>query len=531
MNLRNVLKAGEYAAVVPIGIPCAIEYDDRGILQHLYTSYDYRSDTVDDELKDLMYQKRKIPGKISITSGTSWVVGVIYTGRNFPREGNLPDCILDEAVKYVKLENSSFNFFGAYVKSQAMRFSGPMNINQWLTMNKFNVLPNFIVPVKPNDKLIQSILSSHNCPFKYEAICEYITISGEEVQHRPLGFYQIEVKSVSDFIDSWGYIKTHVVSTKGYELDVNISDTHHYDIHVGDFVIINNSKTIQQSFIGTRKRRTKLSDTYTCSKCGNLIKLPTTGGVMCSDEHCISRMYPEISHFVNRLGLAKLSYEEYKGIIDTNPDFKFSDILNLYPYSESVVVTTLYDVICAVVPTNIVSDYEVIREFVSKSNNNIDTVIYNILHPDRIMYNLTNPDGVNRIFDRPSLQVLRFVEWMRDSYNADTLISILKNSHIQIEKSKKKFDGAPIFRNKRILITGKFVNGSKDDIISILSSYSAEVVTTIDDSIDCVVTGGTSEDINGTYVIYARQNNIPVIDEIEFFHTYEIDKDMESNLL
>ena len=207
MNLRNVLKAGEYAAVVPIGIPCAIEYDDRGILQHLYTSYDYRSDTVDDELKDLMYQKRKIPGKISITSGTSWVIGVIYTGRNFPGEGNLPDCILNEAVKYVKLENSSFNFFGAYVKSQAMRFSGPMNINQWLTMNKFNVLSNFIVPVKPNDKLIQSILSSHNCPFKYESICEYITISGEEVQHRPLGFYQIEVKSKSDFIDLDAFVR------------------------------------------------------------------------------------------------------------------------------------------------------------------------------------------------------------------------------------------------------------------------------------------------------------------------------------
>ena len=99
------------------------------------------------------------------------------------------------------------------------------------------------------------------------------------------------------------------------------------------------------------------------------------------------------------------------------------------------------------------------------------------------------------------------------------------------DPSIKKFDGEPIFRNKKILITGKFVNGNLDDIAAILASYSAEVVRKFDPDVDCVVTGGQVEDINGTYLRQAKLRNIPVYDELSFFKTYEIDQDLVQNLL
>ena len=62
MNLRNVLKQGEYATVVPVGIPCSVEYDDRGILQHVYLDFYFSSDKKDDEIKegDLKWQEEDI---------------------------------------------------------------------------------------------------------------------------------------------------------------------------------------------------------------------------------------------------------------------------------------------------------------------------------------------------------------------------------------------------------------------------------------------------------------------------------------
>ena len=94
----------------------------------------------------------------------------------------------------------------------------------------------------------------------------------------------------------------------------------------------------------------------------------------------------------------------------------------------------------------------------------------------------------------------------------------------------KKFDGPAIFRNKTILITGKFRHGDFNEVASILQSYSAKVVFDFSESVDCLVVGDLMESTNGQFVRNCKQLNIPVFEESRFFRMYDIDNDLKSNL-
>ena len=90
----------------------------------------------------------------------------------------------------------------------------------------------------------------------------------------------------------------------------------------------------------------------------------------------------------------------------------------------------------------------------------------------------------------------------------------------------KRFDGAPIFRNKLIYITGDFIHGNIPEISSILQSYSARVTTVFTNLVDCVLVGGTNENVNGKDVVAARNMGIPIMQEVDFFEQYDIDTDL-----
>ena len=103
-------------------------------------------------------------------------------------------------------------------------------------------------------------------------------------------------------------------------------------------------------------------------------------------------------------------------------------------------------------------------------------------------------------------------------------------NNVNITKATKKFEGAPIFRDKLILLTGSFIHGSLDEIANILHSYSAETTTQMSDNVNCVVIGDGQENINGHVVIEARKKRVPVMSESEFFMQYDIDTDLAENL-
>ena len=80
------------------------------------------------------------------------------------------------------------------------------------------------------------------------------------------------------------------------------------------------------------------------------------------------------------------------------------------------------------------------------------------------------------------------------------------------------------------MITGTFNHGSKEEVKSILESYSATVVFNMNDNVQCVIIGDMLEDTNGVAVKHAKDNRIPIMTESKFFDQYDIDKDMAENL-
>jgi NAD-dependent DNA ligase len=120
----------------------------------------------------------------------------------------------------------------------------------------------------------------------------------------------------------------------------------------------------------------------------------------------------------------------------------------------------------------------------------------------------------------------RLIAWLKLLENCSDCVEILNMSNIKLIKAKKHVDGSPIFRDKKIYITGVFSHGTTEDIISILEGYSATVFTKFDQSVDCVVVGDVPENVNGHAINEAKNLTIPVIDETTFFNMYRIDSDI-----
>ena len=173
------------------------------------------------------------------------------------------------------------------------------------------------------------------------------------------------------------------------------------------------------------------------------------------------------------------------------------------------------------VPIQDVPVDDVISDLVKHCNNNVNTLEYYIDNTSQIQID----------FHLTGRFVTNLIQWFSNDKNKELLRSLLDCDHIILKESDKKFEGAPIFRNKTILISGDFVHGSQEDIASILRSYSAKVVYEFDPSIDCILLGDTHENINGVYVRKCRDHNIPVFEEFDFFKKYEIDQDLAENLV
>jgi NAD-dependent DNA ligase len=183
---------------------------------------------------------------------------------------------------------------------------------------------------------------------------------------------------------------------------------------------------------------------------------------------------------------------------------------------------TIAKVIKSLVPITIILRDDIFTLFANKCSNSLKSVEYYINHPNKISTDLdiSHPD------------VNKFINWLLDDYNLSDLSTLLfSTEQIKIVDNDKKFDGAPIFRNKLICITGKFIHGDVSEITAILQSYSAKVTTEFSNSVDCIITGSTMEGINGVMLKNAQILGVPVFDEVGFFNQYEIDSDLKENLL
>ena len=127
----------------------------------------------------------------------------------------------------------------------------------------------------------------------------------------------------------------------------------------------------------------------------------------------------------------------------------------------------------------------------------------------------------------------RFATWLSIPQNTVELDTVINSDQIDIAVQDRimSSDGAPIFRNKTIYITGTFRHGTIPEIKAILESYSATVVTDFDNYIQCVLVGDIKDSIEGKAILAARELKLPIFSESEFFAKYEIDEDLEKFLL
>ena len=170
------------------------------------------------------------------------------------------------------------------------------------------------------------------------------------------------------------------------------------------------------------------------------------------------------------------------------------------------------------IPYDVIARDDVLMLFTTACMETVKTIVFYMNNPEQIAGDL-------RIHhtDLPAL-----TEWFSDLCNVSDMSTLLATPNIQIEETNRKFDGAPIFRDKLIFITGTFLHGSMGYVSSILQSYAAKVTTVMSNNVDCVLVGGTHENIDGAGVATAKAMRKPVMEELDFFAAYGIDEDINN---
>lgn len=523
MFIKNFLKPGDYLMTVPAGLPLTLQYNEKGNLDKLYQGWKDNKVKVTEEFYTVFIKSGACPTRISVKNGTTWITGVLYSSEVFSSPGNLPDCIFDKLKETFLKDSSNFKFYAGNVESLATLFRGANPIVNWLKMSKFNVLPGWIVPANLNKDAFYKMIDTERftSKFIYGLVSNYIVYRGGDVIYANTGMKQFVVSRASKFIDDYGYIKCtiHPKDSSMNAVVLNYSDVVRFNIQTNSLLVLDCNDSVMYTCATDNKKREPRSSKVSCDICGKSFSVPKTGVTECSDPHCKSKWFIRINHMLSVLKLPLMKRNRFDEVISSL--ICLTDIFTLEEYSDVEVNISLATLLESIVPVTSVSNPQVFKQFSSKCKNTIKTFQYYVHNPDRILNDL----------ELTGMFATRLIDWLSDSYNQSDIDCMLDCPQIKISLVGKKFDGAPIFRNKLIMITGSFKHGEHDEIEAIFRSYSADVTEEFSSDVDCIVVGDLLEDINGAAVRQANNLCIPVFQESEFFNRYEIDKDMEENLV
>lgn len=519
MFVRNRLNSGEYITVIPQGLPVTLQYDENGRIEKTYIGYETTSDHLSDALFDMLLKRNAVPRTIPLLDGTTWIFGVLYTGEPVTTTGNLPS---DQATSYLnmylKFDNIEFNFFAATMRTFAGKFQGAIQIIQWLALAKFARLPGVTITEDTYDMDTHIWETLDTFPFRYPLISGYFVNRNGNIRYESTGLFQCTVESITPNVDAVGRISNLISTSNGTLRYVSCQECIQFDIQAGRTIVFSADNTVVYAY--PDDKLIPDSHKYYCSLCGRAVTVPDSGVVMCPDEHCTSRLYPRVEQLLRTLGLPVLSYATYREVSSpTRGAFALADILDADAISKSCIECSLSTILRAAVPINIVpATSNLLDDICRGCNNSLHTLNYYLQNPRAIATDLDIHDSK------------KFATWLEDSVNVSDIISIISHPNIKINLRDCKFDGPPIFRNKLIYITGKFLHGSNSEISAILASYGARTVTEFTLDVDCVLVGDTQEDVAGYAIQSALKSRIPVFVESEFFCKYDIDNDLLQNL-
>lgn len=535
---------GSTVALIPAGLPVKLVYNEHGLLQKFTVGFDFKLDpmyednTVDADFKEGNFKynelfnaiKRIVPQAISTTGGTTWIYGVCYTDKIPCAEGDLTTGLINSYMNDM-IKGGLYRFYAGYVTSKAISIRGYLVMKSFLGAAGFKLLPSTLVPVAMTQETIASIINAPSYPFKKEFIAGLFVHENLNSKYASTGLFQIKITDVSaPFVDEDGFLKGNISTASGKVHMLDYSTIVHHDVTEGSCLLVERGiNTRRISILVTRvnelsqKTLNNIGTDIKCPVCRKLYRVGTDDApVQCDDPHCLSRGYEDVVKLLAVLNLPAMDYTRYKNLVDAKEIMCLTDILEISPYNANEIEATLAEAMYAVIPTSVVPNFSVLERFANRCNNKVDTVVYYLDNPLRIETDLDITDPIIR----------RFAAWLEDPYNLTTLTTIF--SQVKILGKRQKFDGAPIFRGNRIAITGRFKRGDYPEIESILMSYAATVMPSIElgqPLPDVVIIGALNEGISGQMIQKAKMHNIPVVYEDDFFTRYEIDKDLKENLL
>lgn len=522
---KTFCKAGSLVYIVPTGLLVTLRYDAHGQLNRISEGFTDHGDDSGKELPkeflDAVVSAGLVVGSIKITGTTTVVWGVFYSDEFKTSIGNVPQCEYDRIINDIINGNIKYKFYIGHLDSGATSICNPTSLSTWGKMSGFDLLPTWLVPSDATDKSLKDyIFSNIHYPFKYPLISGYIVYEGtDNPYYYQLNLQTITVKNTIKYVNHSGYIKYRVLYGDDDCFTMNYPDAAFFNIQKNSQLVMDGGTVIWSSTKSSNHSE-RLPKRIVCKSCGKILDVPDSGYMTCSDPYCTSLLYPRIEKFCKVLGLEVLSKDKFDRYVDKSELQIFPDVLLLPEYKDIKIKNNLWEIIFACLPIEVGVDKQWLIKFCNRCNNNYKTVKFYFDSPVRIYTELDM--NVSR----------RLADWLSIPRNVLELDTIINSSQIELPVQDKvmSFDGAPIFRNKTIYITGTFRHGNLSEIQSILESYSATVVTEFDQYIQCVLVGDIKDGIEGQAILAARELGIPIFNESEFFAKYEIDSDLEKYL-
>lgn len=502
---RNLLKAGDSVFPMPIGIPVTLKYDLNGKLVEV--SVDNKTEN-SDLLFSYFIKYSYAPARILTNNGYATVKGVLYSGDSYYEElGIIPECQIDSMIEDIKL-GQEFVFCAGYADVTSINMNTLAQVRTWLQSNKFQILPNFIIPLGDLDDACKRALKATD--INYQNLMGFYIYRGTEFVQYFLHYEWDKITYLDAFLDTSGNIRCNVSTALGKNEVLSFYEVATLNLYSEDIILVDKEGHFTFN-MSSYLRSDKPDYSYTCPMCG---KQYVVGDeyTKCPNVHCYSRLYDDLCHFVSKLNLPDLDYAEYVQSIEEGKLTKFSDILLLPQYRDFEIKVSLPDLLEAIIPYGPVRNRTTIWDLYNKCNGSLNSIQHYIENPEDIYGDLQIDDS--------DLSV-----WLMDTYNANTILEIIQYTNVVLTQEVKKFEGSPIFRETPIAITGTFKHGSYAEISSILLSYNAKVSNGRDAEI-CIV-GDIPENVDGRIIQDVKSRGGYVYSESEFFYKYGIDEDLE----
>lgn len=516
MFVRNFLTAGDFVTVMPIGLILTFEYDENGRISRVLHGTQEDGVDISSAVLTQVLESDFVPRTIPTKDGTSWISGVAYREEDPVLPGTLPECVGLELLSDFKTNIDAFKFYAGMVTSLAAVHKGAVACRNWLTLAKFDVLPGYVVPHNLTDDTFIHMIESSRFPFDFPKICGYIIYHNGQPDIRYLNYTQGIIKKCVKVTDGLGYVYADLT------IDVGADEPKKLLTEYRNVVSYNLTSNVRVLMDGDEifysDSTVHIDEKLTCDDCGKLYPVNLSGRTCCSDPNCTSRLFGETNRFLKQFSLPEITEEKYKAYVKSLDSYYVPDILDENTYSDVNMEVPVADLIRAAIPFNVVpQNSDVLTRICNRCNNAVAAIEHYMKNPDRILPEL-EIDGTEK------LEV-----WLGKHHNITTVMKCLHSDHLHPVAKKRKFEGAPIFRNWNISITGEFIHGTREDIVAILNSYSANVTDDVE-SARCLIVGGTQEGIKGRMVQTAKNFGIKIFTEQEFFDAYEIDKDLAENL-